>query len=729
MPTLGLFLPLELKLMRFALPFCGLISLFSPFWGKVSVPPSTSALTAWLLAMLLQGIGVRENISFFNVPIVLLYIGLKLGHRFMLDGSMSQHILAIRGMRQLMPSLGLRLLLGFPLLCCNPFKTDLLSLKYTGFGLWNLPRALDLWSLMELCKYWHRSLCAMLLRLIITHFINVEHLSILLVSAFLFAYAVRLPMFWLLVALASRRDWKHCFGVLHEKTFTLLVFKKLDRNSKDTSYWRITTSFLPLPRRKVLEDVKFGSNAAGSLQLALFISNMPTWGSCTPVRNVLLCNCTRMTCASSWLLVMDRRVLRQRIRLPGGQRLLTLFLLPSAIGPLLPFLMPMLELALWSHIVLATLELRLKTMWAHVCINGCMILTLYFRRRLMPTTQVIIRLGDTVQVKKPGLIMLPFRMTSFQLMLVHRLLLWTSPSPSRITLVSFVKFFYIVWLQLASLCTWERLMTPLRYRYLCLVHLGILMCTHMLPIFNCGWSRPCQHAPKPSSAKSTWVMKRGSWFVWRNTIGWGAGSCDALFAIAFFERFFTNGATRTPRPRMPYVHGYVLLTVQLLFMNGVIVSFALMSPHMFAMMTNCSIRSLPNHKVTLRRMKVSMDCGGASNTFCLRMLPRHAPISDAKALAVMLLLNIIVHLKLASPFHMMIYCAAVPKDSLTILLNSLFKLPSLSSPHESKLKLFVSKLNEVERLDLMLFLLKCFKVWSHFLPTPSLTWCSRLGWV
>ena len=161
---------------------------------------------------------------------------------------------------------------------------------------------------------------------------------------------------------------------------------------------------------------------------------------------------------------------------------------------------------------------------------------------------------------------------------------------------------------------------------------------------------------------------------------------------------------------MPYVHGYVLLTVQLLFMNGVIVSFALMSPHMFAMMTNCSIRSLPNHKVTLRRMKVSMDYEGASNAFCLRMLPRHAPISDAKALAVMLLLNIIVHLKLASPFHMMIYCAAVPKDSLTILLNSLFKLPSLSSPHESKLKLFVSKLNEVERLDLMLFLLKCFKV-------------------
>ena len=80
-----------------------------------------------------------------------------------------------------------------------------------------------------------------------------------------------------------------------------------------------------------------------------------------------------------------------------------------------------------------------------------------------------------------------------------------------------------------------------------------------------------------------------------------------------------------------------------------------MSPHMFAMMTSCSTKSLPNHKVTLRRMKVSMDYGGASNTFCLRMLPRHAPISDAKDLVVMLLLNIIVHWKLASPLHMTIY--------------------------------------------------------------------------
>ena len=139
------------------------------------------------------------------------------------------------------------------------------------------------------------------------------------------------------------------------------------------------------------------------------------------------------------------------------------------------------------------------------------------------------------------------------------------------------------------------------------------------------------------------------------------------------------------------------------------IGFALRLLHMFAMMTKRSTMSLPSPKVMLLLMKASMAYVVASNIFCPRALPKHAPTSDVTDLVEITLLNTIVSSRLVRLCNMMHCCVAVLRGNLTILRTSPFKWHYRTFPQELKLKLCVSKLSAVEHLDLMLSLLRCYK--------------------
>ena len=238
--------------------------IIQPYLGQGPCPSINfcfDCLVAGYMSLLV--IGLRGSMLLSNMPIVLLCIGLKPEHSFTLAGSTSLHILGTRGMKPLMPLPGPLLPPGFLHLSYNLSKTGLLDPKYIGFGLWTLPPTLVPLPLMESCRSLPQSLSVMYNLLNIILFINVKHLSIYHVSTFLSVYDVRLPMFWPLVALASLHVLRLCFAASHRKTSILWACRKLDHNSMDIDLRRTITFFLPLPPRKVLEGVKFGSKDVG----------------------------------------------------------------------------------------------------------------------------------------------------------------------------------------------------------------------------------------------------------------------------------------------------------------------------------------------------------------------------------------------------------------------------------------------------------------------------------